>query len=122
MKKATAIFFLTILFLPAIYKVGFFTYFQLNRDFIAENYCVNKERPITLCYGQCFLNKGIELVDQSKNSERIISQVKFESQDFFVEDIATLVFTTKTITTFSIFPIPSLSNGVSSSVFRPPLA
>ena len=72
MKKATAIFFLTILFLPAIYKVGFFTYFQLNRDFIAENYCVNKERPITLCYGQCFLNKGIELVDQSKNSERII--------------------------------------------------
>jgi hypothetical protein len=41
----------------------------MNRDYIAEVLCINKEKPIAMCYGQCFLEKNLELADDSKNDE-----------------------------------------------------
>ncbi|GAA3522814.1 hypothetical protein GCM10022393_41850 [Aquimarina addita] len=32
-----------------------FLYFQLNVDYIIENYCINKERPQLQCNGKCYL-------------------------------------------------------------------
>jgi hypothetical protein len=33
--------------------------FQVNRDFIARNLCVNRLNPISCCKGTCFLNKNL---------------------------------------------------------------
>ena len=33
--------------------------FQANRDFIAQNLCVNRLNPISCCKGTCFLNKKL---------------------------------------------------------------
>lgn len=33
--------------------------FQVNRDFIARNLCVNRLNPISCCKGTCFLNKKL---------------------------------------------------------------
>lgn len=122
MKKQAAIFFLVLLALPAIYKVGLFTFFQLNRQYIAENYCVNKDRPITMCYGQCFLVKGMELADATPNPDSLVSQLKFESSEFLVVEVTLPYYKTLTLRSFSMVPTPSLSEGVASFVFRPPLA
>ena len=122
MKKKLSIFFLVILSLPAVYKVGFFTFYQLNRDYIAENYCVNRERPITMCYGSCFLEKGLGLADQVPNPDSLVSTLKFELQEFLVDEVTIPAYFAKTILNFSLTPIPSIAEGISSSVFRPPLA
>jgi len=39
--------------------------FQVNRDFIAQNLCVNRLNPISCCKGICFLNKKLA-DDESK--------------------------------------------------------
>ncbi len=122
MKKRLSIFFLVILFLPALYKVGFFTFYQLNRDYIAENYCVNKDRPITMCYGSCFLEKGLTLADQAPNPDSLVSTLKFEMHEFLVDEVVLPTCCTETILTFSCLPTPSITEGVGNSIFRPPLA
>lgn len=33
--------------------------FQVNRDFIARNLCVNRLNPISCCKGTCFLNRKL---------------------------------------------------------------
>ena len=35
------------------------TEFQVNRDFIAKNLCVNRLNAISCCKGTCFLNKSL---------------------------------------------------------------
>ena len=41
--------------------------FQVNRDFIAQNLCVNRLNPISCCKGTCFLNK--KLADDESKQE-----------------------------------------------------
>ena len=122
MKKKLSIFFLVILSLPALYKVGFFTFYQLNKAYITENYCVNKDRPITMCYGSCFLEKGLTLADQVPNPDSLVSTLKFEIQEFLVDDVMVPTRFAEIILTFSFLPTPSITEGVHSSIFRPPLA
>lgn len=122
MKKKVSVFFLVILSLPAVYKVGFFTFYELNRDYIAENYCVNKDRPITMCYGSCFLERGLGLADQVPNPDSLASTLKFEMHEFLVDDIIIPKHLIETILTFSLQPTPSITEGVYNSIFRPPLA
>src|SRR5688500_9785475 len=55
-KKVIAIVFLLLLCTQYIFKLGIITYFEANREYIAEVLCVNKAEPITMCYGQCFLD------------------------------------------------------------------
>jgi hypothetical protein len=31
--------------------------YQVNRDFISKNLCVNRYRPSCCCHGKCYLNK-----------------------------------------------------------------
>ncbi|MBS1508489.1 MAG: hypothetical protein JSS79_17755 [Bacteroidetes bacterium] len=122
MKRLVAVSFLLILLLPAFYKVGFFTYFQLNRDFIAENYCVNKDRPITMCYGQCFLNKGIQLVDDVPNPDRLTSTVRLEMPSITPDNFR-IEFSVSSVTLeYPSILVPNPSEGVASAVFRPPLS
>lgn len=33
--------------------------YQVNRDYIAKNLCVNRFRPSCCCHGKCYLNKKI---------------------------------------------------------------
>lgn len=120
-KKNLSIFFLVILSLPAFYQVSFLTFYQLNKDFIAENYCINKERPITMCYGKCFLEKGLGLTDQTPNPYSLVAQLRFEMQEFLVENFEIGGSLPAENLRFSIFQTPSVSDGVFSSLFRPPL-
>jgi hypothetical protein len=34
--------------------------FQVNRDYISKNLCVNRRNPISCCKGTCFLNKALQ--------------------------------------------------------------
>jgi hypothetical protein len=120
-KQQLSTFFLVVLSLPAVYKVGLFTFYRLNRHYIAENYCINKDRPITMCYGSCFLDKGLAIADQTTHPDSLTSTFKFEWQEFLIDEISVSTYYSETILTFDVLPIPSVAEGIYSSVFSPPL-
>jgi hypothetical protein len=47
-------------------KVVVFASWQANRDYIAQNYCENKDNPYSHCAGSCHLAKQIEKTDETK--------------------------------------------------------
>jgi hypothetical protein len=110
-----------MLSLPVIYKTGLFTFYQLNKEFITENYCVNKDRPITMCYGKCFLERGMQLMEQTPSPKSINAQLKLEKTEFFVPDFVFSLLIPEGISVVFISPTPPVCDGVSTSLFRPPL-
>jgi len=62
-KRLVAIAFIFLLSAQCIFKLTIITYFQANRDYIAEVLCVNREKPMTMCMGQCFLDRNLSLAD-----------------------------------------------------------
>lgn len=44
-------------------KLAVFTYYQLNKDYIAANLCVKKDVPDSCCKGSCFLEDSLQKVD-----------------------------------------------------------
>jgi hypothetical protein len=46
--------------------VVIFASWQANRDYIAQNYCENKDNPDSDCAGACQLAKQIENADETK--------------------------------------------------------
>ena len=55
--------------------------FKLNQDFIANELCINKEKPELNCHGKCHLNNELKKNnnENSHNKSRI-PQVKQETQ------------------------------------------
>jgi hypothetical protein len=62
-KRFVAIAFIFLLSAQCIFKLTIITYFQANRDYISKVLCVNKEKPMTMCMGQCFLDRNLSLAD-----------------------------------------------------------
>jgi hypothetical protein len=48
--------------------------YEWNKDYIASNLCINRDKPKSCCHGKCFLNKkmGREDSPQSNSGERTV--------------------------------------------------
>ncbi|SMG40554.1 hypothetical protein SAMN05661096_02766 [Marivirga sericea] len=44
--------------------------FEVNRDRLAELFCVNQDKPMTMCYGSCYLNDQLKKEAEKKSSEK----------------------------------------------------
>jgi hypothetical protein len=119
-RQTLAIFFIIALSLPSLYKAGLISFYKLGRGFIAENYCVNKDQPITMCYGKCFLERGLSLADQIPSSKNLVSQVKFESSEFEYVSITASLFFEDVFSIYTHISTSRLRDGIALSVFRPP--
>ncbi len=75
-----------------------------------------------MCYGSCFLEKGLNLADQAPHPDSLVSTLKFEAQEFLVDDVVIPTYSTGAVLTFSFSPNPSTTEGFHNSIFRPPLA
>lgn len=55
---------------------------EMQRDFIAEVFCINKEKPEMSCHGQCFIENELqkESKKQKESSESIEKEVILEVQ------------------------------------------
>jgi hypothetical protein len=104
-----------------LFRLGVVAYFQLNRDYISEVFCINKEKPMTMCYGQCFLDKNLKLVDKTeKSTAPAASKEKIEISVF--EVMPTLSLSNVQLndsTTFASCPVLPVKN-IATGVFHPP--
>jgi hypothetical protein len=60
----------------SLYQLGVITYFQVNRSFIAEFLCINREKPMSSCQGQCFLMKKLSLANEAKKDKANVPAAK----------------------------------------------
>ncbi len=86
-KRLAAIAFIFLLSAQCIFKLTIITYFQANRDYIAEVLCVNKEKPMTMCNGQCFLVRNLSLADdETPKQAPTATKVSVEAPVFVATD------------------------------------
>lgn len=97
--------------------------YEARKDFIAENFCVNKSRPKLACNGKCFLKKSIEHegeADQTSNAESFTVTTTFPiwvSNLFDLDFLSVSGFSAKKTYNTVIF---LLKSSFYSSFLRPP--
>jgi hypothetical protein len=80
--------------MQALGKFIIYTDYIINKEYIANNLCVNKSKPILKCNGKCHLAKQLKKQDQKENKsssskekvEIITDQISVETFVFFESD------------------------------------
>lgn len=96
--------------------------FEVRKDYIYKTFCINRDKPITVCGGQCYLNDRIKSLtqQQERNTE---TQLEVQSFPFFKEEIQKFSLATSILEINSIVSIPyafGLVIGYPTNIFRPP--
>ncbi|HMQ64399.1 MAG TPA: hypothetical protein PKE06_27190 [Flavilitoribacter sp.] len=60
MKRGAAILLSLLIVSVSLKDLAIYFSFQLNRNYIARNLCVNLDSPEVMCYGKCFLDKELK--------------------------------------------------------------
>lgn len=60
--------------------------FELNKEYIVENLCVQKEEPDNCCQGSCHLTKELEKQDETEGTANDQQKIKLE-QDLNCNDL-----------------------------------
>jgi len=81
LKQYNAIFLLVIVLANAMQAPFIFVDFQLNREYIANNLCENREKPETACGGTCFLSKQLKDAHERDHQEEqpVTRNINFEN-------------------------------------------
>jgi hypothetical protein len=65
--------------------------YNVFRSYIVENLCVKRYEAVNDCQGQCFLNRQIDLISESDNSEGNTAEegrIDFETDDYVIDILA----------------------------------
>lgn len=57
------------LMLPNLTKIGILIDFKINQDFIAEVLCINREKPMTMCSGKCYLSELLKKAEEHEDKQ-----------------------------------------------------
>ncbi|WP_103727050.1 hypothetical protein [Flavobacterium croceum] len=77
MKKVVVYFLLFIFTIQSTKSLWIITSFQINRDYIASNLCINRFDKIPTCKGQCFLIN--ELSKEQKDNKKNLTTIEKDS-------------------------------------------
>lgn len=81
---------IAIIMLPNLTKLGILIDFRLNQDFIAKNLCVNKDEPILMCSGRCYLSSQLQKAEEQENRQAPLhKKEKLETFHYFFSNIST---------------------------------
>ena len=57
--------------------------FSVRRDYIAEVLCINRDEPITVCGGSCYLTEQLKLAAEQQEKEANTPNQKLEFSFFY---------------------------------------
>lgn len=86
LKVSTTIFLLLLIFVQSFVSLVYDIDFWLNKDYIAANLCVNKDKPQMHCNGKCFLAKEKQDAEKQSQQPNSDKKDKFEIQPFFLPE------------------------------------
>ncbi len=113
-------FIIFILLFQSLDRFGMIAYYELNKAYITEMFCVNKSRPALQCDGQCFLMKKLKQQDQQ--NEKIPASV-VDSRDlqmFPIQEIKKINFDFVTALPEPEYAKSFISRTIIHDVFHPP--
>jgi len=99
----------------------FFIYagFELNQKYIAENLCVNKDKPWLHCNGKCYFMKKIKQAQEKEAGEEGQSQ-KNLFQEALIKQPAVIKFHTQLLQVMAIPISHTALPQTYAAIFRPP--
>ncbi len=99
--------------------------YYINYDYIAEELCENRDKPILDCNGRCYLNALIKRQAPQSENEKPISTVPLNMNDYpistldFYRYISSYEFNFKELISSNFYKHFIISE-YSSAIFRPP--
>ncbi len=57
--------------------------FNIRRDYIAEVLCINKDDPIPVCGGSCYLSLRLDQVETENDEDALPNSSKFDLSFYF---------------------------------------
>lgn len=88
-------------------KLSIITLYELNKTYIAENICVNKNKPQLHCNGKCYLKKQLERTDNNLTQENKSTSIK--------ADVTDIVLCKKN---FFLLLVTSMSQNINKTSYR----
>jgi len=98
-----------------------YVHFQYNRDFIAENFCININTPEVMCSGTCYLQSSLEEShDQQTEWPNPITEEKVNLDYLLSVDENRDLTVFSNIQIESYFVVNNYSHSYLKDVFHPP--
>jgi hypothetical protein len=120
--KTTLTISLAFLFLVQSFTRSFiYLNYEVNKDYISNVLCENKEKKELHCEGKCHLKKELQKEDKKESTPTGSSKEKVEIT-LFNENIPEFSLQIETIKEYLISYITLLPQNCSISVFHPPKA
>jgi hypothetical protein len=93
--------------------------FNANKEYIAKNLCVNRNKPKSCCEGKCELKKQLEENDKKTTQSSNTIKDKYEKDELYQSNLKIGLFSNEQksvkITLASV-----ISNGSKLKIFHPP--
>ena len=117
--KLTAILLIILVISSSFSRFFIYAGYEMNRSYIANKLCENRNRPWLHCNGKCYLMKKIKQAEEKQNAADREAQ-KNLVQESYCEAIPALKFYTQLL---QVIPIPNnrieLPDGY-NAILRPP--
>jgi len=85
-KILTSISLIILIFVGATKDIAVYLDYAMNQDEIINNLCINKDKPIVMCFGQCYIDSQL----QENNETQDTPQIQFESKLNYIVDYASM--------------------------------
>jgi hypothetical protein len=83
LNRVTAILFLLALTSTYFSRLFILADFELNRQYIADHYCINKNRPWMHCNGHCYLMRKLNEAREKQDKDQEQVQKSFSLEAVF---------------------------------------
>jgi hypothetical protein len=123
LKKVLSTILSVLIISQTMVNVGIGIYYHLNKSYITQQLCVNKNNPSLHCNGHCYLAKQLKKAEEqeSKQSSRFVKE-KDEIVSNQVQKSSLAYF--PVFTSFNLIPFNSsiYISDFTQSLIKPPLA
>lgn len=119
--RLLAILLICSLFAENISRLLVTTAFELNQTYIAEYFCVNKDKPMLHCDGKCYLARKLkEAEEKEKKSDK--ESLKVSYQPASIVEKTVLTFPVSLAKKHQSVDLPFLLPSRPAKIFHPPRA
>ncbi|OAQ39695.1 hypothetical protein A5893_08920 [Pedobacter psychrophilus] len=118
-KKVSCILLILLISLSSFTRLFYFAGYELNKDYIAKNLCINKDKPEMQCNGKCFLTRKIAEAEKQQQSQERKTQKDLTQQIMLITTFHIKFFNLNSVTENSVYQ-NNYSYIKSSSFYHPP--
>ena len=121
-RTLTSIFLIILILSGTSREMLIYASFKLNQKYIAENLCVDKDKPMSQCGGNCYLKEQLEKT-QEKEMESPMPRYEYSLPIQFIEnkiDEDNLYFNTLSKKGYSQLEITFHIEKHTTDIFHPP--